>query len=186
MNPNNSKGMRWLLISQNIILFASGMVFPYYVIFVKQSGANYTEFGFAYALFPISSAIAHYWVGRLTDRFGRSIFLAISSWGMAFALVFFPSVTSIYQVFALQILMGVCNAFQKTSEKALVADMTIPEGRGRQIGRYHTWTAIISALAIIGAGYVIDILSLDVIFYASSLFMFIGGFASLKINDKKS
>ena len=176
--------MRWLLISQNIVLFASGMVFPYYVLFVKQSGANYTEFGFAYALFPISSALAHYWAGKLTDRYGRSIFLAVSSWGMAVALVFFPSVTSIYQVFVLQVVMGMCSAFQKTSEKALVADMTFSEGRGRQIGLYHTWIAIVSALAIIGAGYIIDILSLDVIFYASSLFMFIGGFASLKIKDK--
>lgn len=178
--------MRWLLISQNIILFAAGMVFPYYVIFVKESGANYAEFGFAYALFPISSALSHYWAGKLTDRFGRSIFLALSSWGMAFSLVFFPSVTTIYQVFILQIVMGICNAFQKTSEKALVADMTAPEERGRQIGSYHTWTAIVSALAVIGAGYVIDILTLDVIFYASSLVMFIGGFASLKIKDKKA
>ena len=178
--------MRWLLISQNIILFASGMVFPYYVIFIKESGANYVSFGFAYALFAISSALAHYGAGKLTDRYGRGIFLALSSWGIAFSLVFFPSVTSIYQVFVLQIVMGICNAFQKTSEKALVADMTVPEERGKQIGSYHTWTAIFSALAVIGAGYTIDILSLDVIFYAASLFMFIGGFASLKIKDKKS
>ena len=175
--------MRWHIISQNIILFAGGMIFPYYVIFIKQTGASYGAFGFAYALFAISSALVHYFVGRLTDRFGRTIFLALSSWGMAFSLVFFPSVTSIYQVYIVQIIMGICNAFQKTSEKALVADMTLPEERGRQIGKYHTWTAIVSALAIVGAGYVIDIFSLNVIFYASSLFMFIGGFASLKIKE---
>ena len=183
---NRNHTMRWLLISQNIVLFASGMVFPYYVIFIKESGATYVAFGFAYALFAISSAVAHYWAGTLTDKYGRGIFLAVSSWGMAFSLVFFPSVTSIYQVFILQIVMGVCNAFQKTSEKALVADMTIPEERGKQIGKYHTWTAIFSALAVIGAGYTIDILSLDVIFYAASLFMFIGGFVSLKIKEKQA
>lgn len=162
------------------------MVFPYYVIFIKESGANYVSFGFAYALFAISSALSHYWVGKLTDKYGRRIFLALSSWGMAFSLVFFPSVTSIYQVFILQIVMGICNAFQKTSEKALVADMTVPEKRGRQIGGYHTWTALFSALAVIGAGYTIDILSLDVIFYAASIFMFVGGFLSLKIKEKQS
>ena len=181
-----SKGhaMRWLLISQNIVLFGAGMVFPYYVIFIKEAGGTYVSFGFAYAFFALSSAGAHYFAGTLTDRFGRSIFLALSSWGMAFSLVFFPSVTSMYQIFILQVVMGVCNAFQKTSEKALVADMTFAEGRGRQIGNYHMWTAIVSALAVIGAGYTIDILSLDVIFYTASLFMFIGGFASLKIGEK--
>jgi MFS family permease len=175
--------MRWLLISQNIILFASGMVFPYYVIFIKESGATYVTFGFAYGLFAISSAIAHYGAGKLVDAYGKSIFLAFSSWGMAFSLVFFPSVVSMYQVFILQIVMGICNAFQKTSEKALVADMTLPEARGQQIGTYHMWTAIFSALAVIAAGYTIDILSLDVIFYVASLCMFIGGFVSLWINE---
>src|SRR6266850_8370650 len=92
---NRNKAMRWLLISQNIILFSSGMVFPYYVIFIKESGANYVSFGFAYALFALSSAIAHYGAGKLTDKYGRGVFLALSSWGMAFSLVFFPSVTSI-------------------------------------------------------------------------------------------
>ncbi len=175
--------MRWLLISQNIILFASGMVFPYYVIFIKESGASYAAFGFAYALFALSSAVAHIWAGKSIDRFGARTGLALSSWGMAFSLVFFPSVSTITHVFILQIIMGICNAFQKTAEKTLVSNITTFENRGAQIGKYHTWTSIMSALAVIGAGYTIDIFSLPVIFYAASFCMFIGGFASLKINQ---
>jgi MFS family permease len=161
------------------------MVFPFYVIFIKEVGANFTQFGFSYALFAISSALTHNFVGGLTDRFGRSLFLAMSSWGTACALVFFPAVTEIYQVYILQIAMGLFGAFQKTAEKTLVADITDCNGRGRQIGRYHAWTTLFSGLAVIVAGYVIDLFTLDIIFYAGSFSMFISGFVALKINDKK-
>ena len=81
--------------------------------------------------------------------------------------------------------MGLFGAFQKTAEKTLVADITDYNGRGKQIGRYHAWTTLFSGLAVIVAGYAIDIFTLDIIFYAGSLFMFVSGFFALKINDKK-
>ena len=177
--------MRWLLISQNLILFGSGMVFPFYVIFIKEAGANFTQFGFAYALFAISSALVHAAAGSLTDRFGGPVFLAISGWGTAFALLFFPAVTTIYQVYVLQVVMGLFHALQKTSEKCLVADLTPSGERGKRIGRYHAWTTLCSGLAVIVAGYLIDLLTLDIIFYAGSVLMFASGFAALRITDQK-
>ncbi len=179
----NIDKFRWLLISQNLVLFGSSMIFPYYVIFIKETGASFTQFGFAYALFSLSSALSHNFVGKMTDRFGKSIFLATSSWGTGLALIFFPSVTALYQVYVLQIIMGMFNAFQKTSEKALLADITDSGIRGKQIGRYHAWTTLFSGLAVIVAGYAIDLFTLDVIFYISSLFMLLSGFASLKIKQ---
>lgn len=176
--------MRWLLISQNLVLFGSSMVFPYYIIFIKDVGANFTQFGFSYALFAISSALVHNLAGNLTDRFGKSLFLAISGWGTAIALLFFPAVTAIYQVYILQVVMGGFAAFQKTAEKHLIADITNFEGRGRQIGRYHFWTTLFSGLAVIVAGYAIDLFTLNIIFYVGSAFMFISGFFALKIKDK--
>ena len=185
MEKNNGLQMRWLLISQNLILFGSSMVFPFYVIFIKEVGTSFAQFGFSYALFTISSALMHNFAGRLTDRFGKSLFLAISSWGTAFALVFFPAVTTIYQIYILQIIMGIFGAFQKTAEKTLIADITDYKGRGKQIGCYHAWTTLFSGLAVIVAGYAIDLFTLDIIFYAGSLSMFVSGFFALKINDKK-
>ena len=83
------------------------------------------------------------------------------------------------------VVMGLFGAFQKTAEKTLVADITEYNGLGKQIGRYHAWTTLFSGLAVIVAGYVIDLFTLDIIFYAGSFFMFVSGFVALKINDKK-
>ena len=183
MKPTPDRRMKWLLISQSVMLFGSGIVFPFYVIFTKQIGANFTEFGIAYALFSLSAAVTHAFVGRWSDKFGRRPFLLINSWGTAFLLLLFPIVTSIDQVYVLQAALGVFGAMHRTSEKALVADLTDSADRGRLIGRYHSWVAIFSSLAVVVSGYLIDLFTLSIIFYIASPIMFLSGLASLKITE---
>ena len=82
--------------------------------------------------------------------------------------------------------MGGFSAFQKTSEKCLLADVTSCDKRGTKIGHYHAWTTLFSGFAVIIAGYLVDLFTLDIIFYAGSFIMFLGGFFALKINDYKT
>lgn len=174
------KDMRWLTITQSIVLFGTGIVFPFYIIFIKQIGANFTEFGIAYALFALSSSFVHKLIGKSSDKFGRKMFLVLNSWGVAILFLLFPIATNIIQVYVLQIILGVFGAMQKTSEKAIVADFTDGNNRGKQIGSYHGWIAIFSAFAVIIGGYLIDLLTLEIIFYISSFILFISGFVILK------
>jgi MFS family permease len=88
-------------------------------------------------------------------------------------------------VYALQILLGVLGAMHKTCEKALVGDVTEGSHRGKQIGAYHGWIAVFSALAIIAGGYLIDLFALSIIFYIGSCILFVSGFAVLKIEESK-
>jgi MFS family permease len=175
--------MKWLLVSQSIALFGAGIVFPFYIIFIKEIGANFTEFGIAYALFAISAALVHKSIGVSSDKFGRKPFLLINSWGVAILFLIFPIVTNITQVYVLQIFLGIFGAMQKTSEKALVADFTDSEERGKKIGTYHGWIAIFSGLAVIVGGYLIDLFTLSIIFYVGSVILFISGIVILKIKE---
>jgi MFS family permease len=95
----------------------------------------------------------------------------------------FPIVTNIFHVYVLQVLLGVFGAMHKTSEKALVADFTDNKKRGKAIGVYHGWIAISSALAVIVAGYLIDLFTLSIIFYIGSVILFLSGLAILKIEE---
>jgi MFS family permease len=180
----NQRTMKWLTISQSIVLFGMGMVFPFYIIFIRKIGANFTEFGIAYALFALSAAIFHKLIGKGSDRFGRKIFLLLNAWGVAILFLLFPIVTNIMQVYVLQIILGIFGAMQKTSEKAIVADFTDGKNRGKHIGIYHGWIAIFSALAVVVGGYLIDLLTLEIIFYIGSLILFLSGLAILKIKEK--
>jgi len=177
--------LKWLVISQSIALFGGGFVFPFYVIFIKEIGANFTEFSTAYAMFALSSALVHKLIGDWSDKFGRKIFLLLNSWGTAILFLIFPIVTNIFQVYALQVLLGVLGAMHKTSEKSLVADFTDNQKRGKQIGIYHGWIAIFSSLAVIVSGYLIDLFTLSLIFYIGSIILFLSGLVTIKIEENR-
>jgi len=175
------KDLKWLTITQSIVLFGSGIVFPFYIIFIKQIGANFTQFGIAYALFALSSALVHKLIGNYSDKFGRKIFLVVNSWGVALLFLLFPISTNIYQVYALQAVLGIFGAMQKTSEKAMVADFTDGMERGKKIGSYHGWIAIFSAIAVVIGGYLIDMFTIEIIFYIGSIILFLSGIIMLKM-----
>src|SRR5690554_3505910 len=118
------KAMLWMVLSQSTGLFGAGLVFPFYLIFIKDIGANFAQFGIAYGLFTISSSLLHAKLGAMSDQFGRKILLLISVWGTSILFLIFPIATGIWQIYVLQIFMGVFGAMQKTGEKALIADFT--------------------------------------------------------------
>ncbi|MEK3890177.1 MFS transporter [Bacillus sp. FSL K6-3431] len=178
--------MRWVVISQSIAILGSSLVFPFYLIFIKEVGGGFLQYGISYGLFMMSSALVHLFIGKLSDRVGRKLFLLINSWGMAVLLLFFPIVSMVWQVYVLQISLGIVGAMQKTSEKALLADFTDGANRGFVIGRYHFWTSIFSGGAVMLGGFIIDLFTLDIIFYISSFILFVSGFFILKIVEKET
>lgn len=183
MRPTPDRRLKWLLASQSIALFGTGLVFPFYVVFTRELGANFTEFGIAYALFSVSGAATHWLVGRWSDRLGRRPFLLLNAWGTAALFLLFPMVTTIWQLYALQVVLGVFGAMHRTTEKALVADLTDGQDRGRVIGAYHGWVAVSSALAVVAGGWLIDLFTLDVIFYIGSPILFASGIAAARIAE---
>ncbi|MGU3471765.1 MFS transporter [Paenibacillus sp. D51F] len=176
--------MRYVMLSQNVMTLGSGIVFPFYLISIKEIGGDFTQYGIAYGLFTICSAYLNGYFGRSSDRFGRKPFLLLGSWGMAALFLLFPLVTSIWQVYALQVAMGVFGAMQRTCEKALLADLTEEGRRGEQIGRYHMGLSLFSGLAVIAGGFLVDYFTLDLIFYFGSVLLFASGLVLLRVQEK--
>ncbi|CAH1211662.1 MULTISPECIES: MFS transporter [unclassified Paenibacillus] len=168
--------IRWLVRSQSIVTLASGMIYPYYLLFLKNLGNSYSKYGLAFAVFTISSAAASQWLAPRMDRQARQM-LAVSAFGMAAAMLAFPWVGSYIWVLLLQMLMGLCNAMQRMSERVLLADYTEPGRRGHAVGHYHFWTAAASGFAVILGGMLIDWLTIDVLFYLSALLYVMSGIA---------
>ncbi|WP_127586622.1 MFS transporter [Paenibacillus koleovorans] len=160
--------LRWLIRSQSLATLAAGMIYPYYLLFLKNLGNSYSKYGLAFAVFTVCSAAASQWLGARLDRSGQQL-LALSNIGMMLAMLLFPWVYSYWVVLALQAGMGVCNAMQRMSEKVLLADETEAGARGEPIGTYHFWTSIASGFAVVAGGFLIDWLTIDVLFYGSAL-----------------
>lgn len=160
--------VKWLIRSQSIVTLAAGMIYPYYLLFLKNLGNSYSKYGLAFAVFTISSAAASQFLVSCLDRHGRQIMVA-SSLGMMAAMLAFPWVRSYLWVLVLQVVMGSCSAMQKMSERLLLADHTKSGARGPVIGSYHFWTSVSSGFAVIAGGYLIDWLTIDALFYTSAL-----------------
>jgi MFS family permease len=160
--------LKWLIRSQSIFTLAAGMIYPYYLLFLKNMGNSYSKYGLAFAVFTISSAAFSQWIAPRLDRYGLHI-LAFSSLGMMAAMFAFPWAASYGIVLLLQFIMGCCNAMQKMSERLMLADHTERGARGEGIGAYHFWTSVAAGFAVILGGYLIDWLTIDVLFYLSAI-----------------
>ncbi|RFU60591.1 MFS transporter [Bacillus sp. V59.32b] len=168
------------LYYQSIISIAGSMIFPFYVLLLNNVGNSYSQFGWAYGLFALTSALAYPVIGRLADRLGDSVLFAIYSWSMAVILLFLPLMTEVWHVYVLQIIMGLLGAIQRNSEKTSLARNVSKETAGIEIGKYHVWTSVGAAIAIILTGYLIDFLTIGSIFYIASLLYAGSGFMLLK------
>ncbi|KIL75571.1 MFS transporter [Bacillus badius] len=166
---------RQFIWAQSLIMMAGSMIFPFYVLLLRNVGDSYAQFGWAYGLFALTSALAYPVIGKMADHLGDKVLLVTYTWGTAVILLFFPLVDQVWQVYILQIVMGLLGALQKNTEKTSLARYVAKETAGRQIGHYHTWTSIAAAIAIILTGYIVDFLTIGTIFYLASIVYVISG-----------
>lgn len=98
---------RRFVASQSIIMMAGSMVFPFYILLLRNVGNSFSQFGWAYGLFALTSALVYPLVGRISDRVGDRKLLIIYAWSMAILMLCFPIATEVWHVYILQILMGI-------------------------------------------------------------------------------
>lgn len=165
------------LRSQSLMVAAGSVVFPFYLLFIRNIGESYSQFGWAYGLFTLIAACSYPFIGKMTDRFGNKKMLLVYTWGMSIVMLLIPITTEIWAIYVIQILMGFLGAVQKTVEKTAISQHVkeMSHTAGKSIGHYHLWTSISSAAAIILTGYMIDFLTIGSLFYLASLMFFIAG-----------
>ncbi|MFJ7975553.1 MFS transporter [Peribacillus sp. JNUCC 23] len=171
---------RRFFIYQGTVGMAASMIFPFYVLLLKNAGSSYSQFGWAYGLFALTAALSYSVIGKFADRVGDKALLILYSWGMALVLLTFPLAYEIWQVYLLQIVMGLLGAVQKNSEKTVLARSVKKETAGKEIGRYHMGTSIGAAIAVIATGYLVDFLTIGSIFYLASIVFAWSGFYIMK------
>jgi MFS family permease len=177
--------MRIFILSQSFATMASSVTFPFYLLFIKNIGSNFSSFGFAYGLFTLSSALFHRWIGLVSDQFGSRYLLIGYAWGMAFIFLLIPEVETLAGVYVLQVVLGFLGAVQKTCEKTMAGEVFHGKGAGKKIGKYHFWQSLFAAFAVFGTGVLIDFFTISFIFYIGS-FLFAGSGIALLFYKQKN
>ncbi|MEY8349946.1 MFS transporter [Bacillus cereus] len=161
--------------SQSIIMMAGSMVFPFYILLLRNVGDSFSQFGWAYGLFALTSALFYPLIGKISDKFGDKKLLIIYAWSMAVLMLLFPIATEVWHVYILQIIMGCLGAVQRNTEKTSLARKVESKEAGYEIGKYHVWTSIGGAVAVIATGYLVDFLTIGSIFYIASVLYMMSG-----------
>ena len=168
------------LIAQSILIAASSVIFPFYLLLIKNVGDSYSQFGWAYGLFTLTAALAYPIIGRLGDKFGDKKMLLLYTLGMSAVMLLIPLLYEVWQVYLIQIVMGILGAIQKNTEKAFLARHNKSDTAGKRIGNYHLHISLWSGIAIILTGYLIDFLTISSIFYLISFVYIIASIVIIK------
>lgn len=126
------------LIGSFTTLIAMSLLLPFLPLYVEQLGvtdhaAIVQWSGIAYgATFLAAAFVAPLW-GRLGDRYGRKLMLIRASLGMAVAMSLIGMVTSVWQLVALRLFVGIAGGYSSGS-MILVATQTPRDKTGWALG----------------------------------------------------
>lgn len=175
---------RIFLFSNSALAFAIGLFVPFWIIFIRDFGGNVEQFGFAIGLMSLAYSITSYFAGKYSDKLGRKIFLIIGGFGLSGVILGYTLITSLFQLYILQIINGVVNSMHRTMETTFLGDMTKKPSRGLNIGKYDAIVGVMAAVAIMSGGFIAGKLGFKIIFYITSGVIFISTLMLFYIKEK--
>src|SRR3989344_9461612 len=111
---------RILLFSNSILSFALGLFMPFYIIFIQDFGGGIESFGFSIGLMVLAQSLTSYFAGKYSDRFGRKIFLIFPGLLLTGITILYTLITSLIQLYVLQIMLGIASSIQVTIETVML------------------------------------------------------------------
>ncbi|MEM5847189.1 MAG: MFS transporter [Candidatus Aenigmatarchaeota archaeon] len=167
-----------LLLSTSIASFASGLIGPFYVLYINKLGGAIENFGIAYGLLILTNSLASYFSGKYSDRLGRKMFLIASNIASAIIILFYLFVSALWHLFFLQILNGLINAMWNVAETTFLADITKKKTRGLMVGKYRGVIGLLTGIAVMVSGMIIGKFGFELMFY---IYSFIVGISTLPL-----
>ncbi len=172
MAPSKLENYNIFLLSNSLLYFSWGLFQPFWIIFVQKIGGSIEQLGFAIGLTVFAQSSVSYFVGKHSDKFGRKMFLIISGFAMSGVIVAYTLITSLIQLYILQILYGIVGAMQATMETTFLSDVTRKISRGTEIGKYQALVGIMAGIAMIGGGFLVGSYGFKIMFYIVALLVF--------------
>lgn len=182
-----SSNYRLFVTADALVCFALGLLGPFWVIYMQDfEGSSMESLGFAIGLRIFAYSLTSYFVGALSDRFGRTVFIVAGGAMSGIIMVAYTMVISLAELYVLQIVFGVVGAMQVTATAALLGDLTERESRGRDVGKMSAATGIAGAVATVIGGITVGKLGIEVVFYVVAGFFFASPAVLLFMKGKRA
>ncbi|OCS93687.1 MFS transporter [Caryophanon latum] len=123
-----------LMFAMFITMAGVGIMVPVMPTYLEIFGVGGTVLGFLIASFALAQFLFSPIAGDLSDRHGRKIFIVVGLVVYGVAQYIFGYATEIWMLFASRFLSGFGAAFIAAPVMAYVADITLPQERGKGMG----------------------------------------------------
>jgi len=168
-----SPGLRpWvLLLLIAAVTGASGAMIGPIVLFFLQDrlGASAVEVGLAYMPAALVGALAAARLGALADRLGRKPLMLLGMTVAAASSFLMPGLGSVLALAIVQVVVAAAGAAGRPARRALVADLTGGDQRGRAYGIYALAGGLGATVGPLAGGWLYERVSPAAPFYANGI-----------------
>ncbi|MBL0386420.1 MFS transporter [Tumebacillus sp. ITR2] len=128
------KALPILFLVMFLVMLGFGIIIPVLPFFAQSFGASSLQLGFLMAVYSVMQFIfAPVW-GGVSDRIGRKPVMLIGILGLALSFFAFAFAGQLWELFAIRIVAGILSSANMPTVTAYVADITLPEERGKGMG----------------------------------------------------
>jgi multidrug resistance protein len=170
----DKKAFFLLVATMLISMLGFGIVVPLLPIYADQMGASALEIGFINAGFSLMVLVALPFMGRLSDHFGRKIFLCIGLSILTVASLGFIWAQTPLQLIMVRVFQGLGASMHLPIAQAYLGDITPKGQEGRWMG--HFSAILFSGISIgpLFGGVLTDLFSTTTTFLVMSALCLIG------------
>ena len=166
MNPASNRARIFILeLTVCVSMLGVGIIVPFLPIYAREMGASAFVMGAIFSSFSLARGLVMPYVGSLSDRHGRKVFIIIGLLGYAVLALALIWAASPWELVLNRVLQGVFAAMVLPVSMALVADLTPPGREGTIFGGFNTAFLLGFAVGPLVGGVTYDTLGLDANFY---------------------
>jgi MFS family permease len=180
------KVLKYLVFVDAFVIFGAALFIPIYALFVEELGGTALAAGGAWAAFTFTMGIFMFFVSRWEDTVKHQEKILIGSYGLmavaAFCLIF---VQQIWQLFLVQGLLGIAEAFNRPVFEGIY---TKHLDKGKYTSQWGVWSgigAMLSGVAAIVGGLVAKFYGFRPLFIIMFVVALTGSLLSFKFLKKK-
>lgn len=149
--------IKYFLFLAIVLLFSIGNFSDSFIILRAQNvGVTLLAIPLIYALFNFVYASASIPLGSLSDKIGREKVILLGWIAFALSHFGFSLANASYQIWLLFAFYGIYYATTEGVAKAFIADLVVPEHRGKAYGIYNASIGLITLPASFIAGFLWD------------------------------
>ncbi|MBL7849914.1 MAG: MFS transporter [Cyclobacteriaceae bacterium] len=183
LNPSIYTRPFWLLCTSSLLFFASfNMIVPELPSFLASLGGGEHK-GLIIALFTVTALISRPFSGKIADRLGRKPVIMFGSLVCFVCSLLYPMMTTVFGFLFLRLVHGFSTGFTPTGQTAFLGDIIPAERRGEAMGLLGTAGTLGMAGGPALGGWISSSISLDAMFYCSSVFAVVSSLIVLSIRE---